>query len=177
MADLQKLENFYKYLIPSNGEKIKVPPKNYLMIQQMAKNYFDQFNKFSYFNFIMKDNTKESSAKLNLAIDFKCMMKYYQLQSCLVGVNVLYLMLLIPQRKNIFSFYSIISYLSALGITFWYQYYYSTRIFSAMDLIFKKDIEFLYKKMKKEESGFTEKVTSIDKINNYIIDVKKLSEC
>jgi hypothetical protein len=159
MSDLEKLEKFYKYLISTKTSKNKDVPRNYLGIKEMANSYLDQFSKFLYFNYIVNDNTKESLAKLNTAIDFKCLMKYYDYHSYLIGATALYFMLLLPKKKNIFGLFSILSYATALGVTLWYQYYHNSRIFKAMDAIYFKDIEYMYKKLKKEEGGFSEKVS------------------
>jgi len=158
MSDLEKLEKFYNFLLSTKSRKIKEIPRNYLGIKETIKTYFDNFNKLLYFNYILKDNTKETLAKLNLAIDFRCMMKYYEFQSYFLGATVLYFMLLFSKKKNIFGLFSIFSCVTALGVTFWYQYYHNSRIFKAIDEIFFKDIEYLYKKLKKEEAGFTAKV-------------------
>ncbi len=158
MSELERLENFYNFLKSSKSKNKLDTPKNYLYFTQLGKTYTDQIYKFSYFNYIIKDHTKESNAKLNLAIDFKSMLTFYQYQSYLIGANVLYIMLMIPQRKNIFSFFYILSYITSFGVTFMYQHYHSSRIFAAMDKIYYKDVEYLYKKMKKEDGGFTPKV-------------------
>jgi hypothetical protein len=126
MSDFEKLEEFFKFLSDKeskiNNTKNQINNSTSIFdANKLMKTYFDHLNKFKYFYFIPKDNTKISQANLNLAIELKSMSKYYYYQSYILGANILYIMLITNPKKYVLSFYSLLSLGVASGVTNWYQ--------------------------------------------------------
>lgn len=157
--ELKNLEDF-KNTLDSN--KVKRKEINYdnqdvTGIRKYFSKYINEYKMINYFRYIAKDNTKFSEAKLNLAIELKTLLNYYQVHSYILGMNILYFALLL-KRKNVFGINTIISLglVSFVSLSF-YRYNY-LKIFGLMNNFFYEDIENLHKNITREEAGFTNKM-------------------
>lgn len=129
-------------------------------------NIFKTFTLNNYFNYLLKDSTKISEAKLKLAIDLKALSKSYSYKSYLYGINILYFLLLLDSKKHIISFRMALILVCTTAFTSLNIYrYHNNYIYPVMNKIFKDDVLFLSRKLSAEEQGLDTKVKSFIIIN------------
>jgi hypothetical protein len=154
-SEFKSLESFNTYL---NTPSIKKSQKDVTGIQFFYHKLTNELRKIQYFNFIPKDSSTISQAKLKLAVDMKSLFNYYQLQSYIVGINCLYFSLVFIKSRNVFGISSLMSIIFASGVTFGFFRYHYAKIFNVMDVFFKDEVKYLYERAKRDEIGFTQKV-------------------
>jgi hypothetical protein len=150
-GEFRNLENFNNYL---NSPAIVRSQKDVTGIQKLYLTYTNELRKIQYFQFIPKDSSTISQAKLKLAIDMKSLFNYYQLQSYVVGINCLYFSLVFIKSRNVFGFSSLLSIALATGVSIGFFRYHYSKIFNVMDMFYKNDVKYLYERVKRDESGF-----------------------
>jgi hypothetical protein len=123
--------------------------------------YLNYFRYFNYFNYVPKENTKLSQSNLQLAIELKTISKAESFKCYLGGLTLLYLLTLADKKKSVFG-YKMTSYMLGSGILILSSLYYVNKpILDIMNIIFNKESEFLYDKMKRETAGFNSKVIMV----------------
>lgn len=154
-SEFKSLETFNNYL---NTPAVKKSQKDVTGLQFFYLKYTNELRKIQYFQFIPKDSSNVSQAKLKLAVDMKSLFNYYQIQSYLVGINCLYFSLIFMKSRNVIGITSLMSMILASGVTFGFFRYHYSKIFNVMDVFFKGEVKFLYERAKRDEIGFNQKV-------------------
>lgn len=168
-SELDNLEDFIKLLKSRKGKDINKFNINFdenksqdvIGIKQFFNKYINELKFHSYFNFIPKDSSKISENKFKLAVELKSILNYYQFQSYIIGANSLYFLLLFQKRKHFFSPQTLFSMFVSSGIAFMFYRYHYFKVFTVMNELFEEDIEFLADKMRKQNNGFTQRVSKI----------------
>ncbi len=159
-SEISQLEKFTTSLSTKFEEKVSA--KDVTGFVSYFKSYSKELERLQYFEFIPKESTQASKAKLKLAVDLKCLFNYYQFQSYVVGINCLYLFLILKRSKNVIGFGSLMSIALASGFTFYYFRLNFNKILNTMDFFFKDDVIFLSNKLKRKDLGFSENVSCIN---------------
>lgn len=162
-SEFNELENFVEF-IETSSKKLRKNQKDVTGIHTFIKGLSNELVRINYFKFIPISSSKESQAKVKLAIDMHSLLKYYQFQSYIIGFNCLFLTLIFIKSRNVFGFSSLNSILMASLFTFLTFRYNYNKIFYVMDNYFKNDIIDLYDKIKRGDDGFTNKVIVLLKI-------------
>ena len=75
-SEFKSLETFNNYL---NTPAVKKSQKDVTGLQFFYLKYTNELRKIQYFQFIPKDSSNVSQAKLKLAVDMKSLFNYYQI--------------------------------------------------------------------------------------------------
>jgi hypothetical protein len=154
-SEFKNLESFNNYL---NKPAVKKSQKDVTGIQYFYLKFTSELRKLQYFQFIPKDSSNISQAKLKLAVDMKSLFNYYHIQSYFVGINCLYFSLIFMKSRRVLGISSIMSIIFASGVTFGFFRYHYSKIFGVMDLFFKDEVKYLYETAKRDKIGFNQKV-------------------
>jgi len=153
--ELNILNKFITFLEEFKKEK-QLNPRDITGVPTYLNKCWNELNLIKYFKYIAKDNTKISQAKLNLAVELKTLLKYYHIQSQILGINALYFLFIFGKSKTLIGLTSSILFASSMSF-FYYKFHYS-KIFNVMDKLFYNEISFLSQKLKRDQEGFTPKV-------------------
>jgi hypothetical protein len=154
--EITQIENFTKSLIQNDYYSSS---KDITGIANYFRSISKELKKIQYFDFIPKDPTLASQSRLKLAIELKALLNFYNYESYIVGINCLYLFLVLKKSKNAIGITSIFSLIFASAMTFYYFKMNYEKLFKTMDYIFKDEVFFLKDKLKRKEEGFTSNVS------------------